>query len=282
MVDASRVTSAACTDFLQWALPRLGFRWAGFRKVRGQVCKRLRRRLEALGLADLDAYRNRLESDCEEWRALDGLCRITISRFYRDRGVCDHLKAVVLPALCQKLERGGQSRLRCLSLGCCGGEEPYTLALIWHFDLASRFPGLTLEVLATDSDPGSLARAARGCYSAGSLRDLPPQWRMAAFDLQEELYRLRPRFRQDVSFLRQDLREGMPAGPFHLVLCRNLAFTYFDDDGQRRTAKDLAARISPGGVLVLGKHESLPSNCQEFEVLSAHLAIYERVREGTA
>ena len=34
--------------FLQWALPRLRLRWAGFRKVRHQVCKRLRRRLDEL------------------------------------------------------------------------------------------------------------------------------------------------------------------------------------------------------------------------------------------
>jgi hypothetical protein len=37
-------------EFLQWALPRLGLRWAGFRRVRRQVCRRLRRRVEALGL----------------------------------------------------------------------------------------------------------------------------------------------------------------------------------------------------------------------------------------
>ena len=52
--------------FLRWALPRLGFRWGGFRKVRRQVLKRLRRRLAALDLEDLDAYRVRLENDPAE------------------------------------------------------------------------------------------------------------------------------------------------------------------------------------------------------------------------
>lgn len=50
-------------DFLRWALPRLGLRWEGFRKPRGQVKKRLARRLEDLGLPDLGAYRRRLEED---------------------------------------------------------------------------------------------------------------------------------------------------------------------------------------------------------------------------
>ncbi len=273
---AGKTTSAACTAFLQWALPRLGLRWPGFRKVRGQVCKRLRRRLEALGLPDLVAYRQRLDRDAEEWRVLDGLCRITISRFYRNRGVFDYLRTKVLPALCQDLAETGQPLLRCLSLGCCGGEEPFTLGLIWHFDLAPRFPGMSPEILATDSDPKSLARAARGCYSASSLRDLPPEWRRAAFVAADDACCLRPEFRQAVRFLAQDLRNAMPVGPFHLVLCRNLVFTYFDEDRQRQCAADLAARMPSGGILVLGKHERLPPDCPEFETVSAHLAIYRR------
>ena len=59
-----------CTAFLQWALPRLGMRWLGFRKVRGQVCKRVRRRLKNLGLDGFAAYRAYLETHDDEWRRL--------------------------------------------------------------------------------------------------------------------------------------------------------------------------------------------------------------------
>ncbi len=59
-----------CVEFLQWALPRLNMRWAGFRKVRRQVCKRIGRRLAELGLTSLKQYRNRLESDPAEWSKL--------------------------------------------------------------------------------------------------------------------------------------------------------------------------------------------------------------------
>jgi chemotaxis protein methyltransferase CheR len=82
---------AECVALLRWALPRLGLRWPGFRKVRRQVCKRITRRIRELGLADVTTYRERLESVPEEWPELDALCRITISRFYRDRAVFDHL-----------------------------------------------------------------------------------------------------------------------------------------------------------------------------------------------
>ena len=46
-----------CIAFLQWALPCLGHRWPGYRKVRRQVCKRVDRRIRALGLAGIEEYR---------------------------------------------------------------------------------------------------------------------------------------------------------------------------------------------------------------------------------
>ena len=70
--------------FLQWALPQLQLRWKGFRKVRSQVCKRIYRRMRSLQISSLDAYRLYLQRHPGEWRVLDTLCRITISRFYRD------------------------------------------------------------------------------------------------------------------------------------------------------------------------------------------------------
>jgi chemotaxis protein methyltransferase CheR len=63
-----------CAAFLQWALPQLRLRWAGFRKVRHQVCKRLRRRILELRLETLEQYRSQLEINPHEWAVLDGLC----------------------------------------------------------------------------------------------------------------------------------------------------------------------------------------------------------------
>src|SRR5689334_13604160 len=91
-----------CAAFLQWALPRLELQWAGFRKVRTQVCKRLKRRIRQLGLPGFTAYRIRLESDPGEWRTLDDCCRITISRFFRDKQVFELLSERVLPDIAQR------------------------------------------------------------------------------------------------------------------------------------------------------------------------------------
>ncbi|MGB8275306.1 MAG: CheR family methyltransferase [Alphaproteobacteria bacterium] len=253
-----------CVSFLRWALPRLGFRWPGFRKVRRQVCKRVRRRLNGLDLPDVAAYRRFLESTPGEWPALDALCRIPISRFWRDRGVFDHLAAHILPRLANEADRSSKREIRAWSAGCASGEEPYSLAIAWELGAALRFPRLSLQILATDADAALLERATRAVYPRGSLKDLPQAFRDAAFEETNGQYRLRERFRAPALFRCEDIRTAMPEGPFDLVLCRNLAFTYFDEAGQRAALEKIAARLSPGGYLVIGAHEKLPKGAADF------------------
>jgi len=249
------VKDADCIHFLQWALPRLGFRWAGFRRVRGQVCKRLGRRMTELGLKELSDYRALLEKHSEEWRQLDGLCRISVSRFYRDQGVWRWLERELPHELERQALTRGEFRLRIWSAGCASGEEPYTLALM--FALGETPKRYEPAILATDADPHLLARARRACYSRSSLRELPATWR-AAFERSGDAFCLSPAYRTPVRFLAQDIRRDVPDGRFDLVLCRNLVFTYFQAPLQAAIAGRLTEVLVPGGLLVLGSHESLP------------------------
>ena len=223
-----------CVAFLQWALPRLGRRWAGYRKVRRQVCRRVRQRVAQLGLEDFDAYRRHLEARPDEWEVLDGLMNVTISRFNRDRAVFEFLRDEVL-----------EPGMRVWSAGCAGGEEPYTLALLCD----------GLDILATDVDPAMLRRAEAGRYPDSALRELPDRDAFTEGVLD-------PRVRRRVTFALHDIRDDPPPGPFDLVLCRNLAFTYFDETTQRALLRRLA-RVTT--TLVVGAHERLPDGQTEFE-----------------
>jgi chemotaxis protein methyltransferase CheR len=253
-----------CVAFLQWALPRLRLRWPGYRRVRRGVCRRIARRMHELGLGEPAAYRARLDADPAEWLALDALCAVTISRFYRDRGVFERLGRDLLPGLAELALVRGERTLRVWSAGCACGEEPYSVAILFRLDLRPRFAGLGLELVATDVDERVLARARRGCYTAESLRDVPTFWLDAAFRSEGRLRCVREEMREGVEFRREDLRRSMPEGSFHLVLCRNLAFTYFDGALQREVAEGIATRLVPGGLLVLGNRETLPKGIAAF------------------
>ncbi len=250
-----------CVEFLRWALPKMHFCWSGFRKVRGQVCKRVNQRRVALGLTSLRAYRDHLQEHAEEWAILDSFCRIPISRFYRDRGVFDTLADAILPELTADVLNSGQQRLSVWSAGCASGEEPYTLQMIWWHQrhrLTSLDHPLELRVLATDVQPHMLQRAEVGRYSASSLKDLPEAWINTFFDQDKDRYRIRAFLREGIEFRLQDLRHQQPDGPFHIILCRNSAFTYFDRHLQQLILKQLLRRLIPGGILITGRHESLP------------------------
>jgi chemotaxis protein methyltransferase CheR len=88
---------------------------------------------------------------------------------------------------------------------------------------------------------------------------------------------LDPRVRGRVRFMRHDVRDPPPPGPFDLVLCRNVAFTYFDDAGQRATLRRIASVTAPGGALVIGAHEDLPAGQCQFDPWAPQHGVY-RVR----
>lgn len=246
-------------------------RWPGFRKVRGQVRKRLSRRIRELGLEDLDQYQAYLHAHPEEWAALDDCCRITISRFFRDRAVFDALRNPILPDLGWAVRSRGGVAIRAWSAGCASGEEPYSLSLAWALDARRRAPDVEFEIVASDGDEQMLARARLGCYGPGTLKELPKGWVDTAFEPVRDEFCLRELFRRRVELVQQDIREEMPAGVFELVMCRNLVFTYFDSSLQTLLLERILQRLRPGGILVLGAHEQLPSG--DWPVARSHGAL---------
>jgi chemotaxis protein methyltransferase CheR len=253
-----------CIAFLQWSLPRMRLEWTGFRKVRKLVCKRIERRRAALGLDDIEAYRRRLGESPAEWQELRALCSIPISRFYRDRAAFEALGSTVLPALASAAAEQGRTELDCWSAGCASGEEPYTLSIVWQVMFAAHHPHMEFHVLATDIDDALLGRAQAACYRESELKELPDAWRTAAFEAREGEYCLREPFRKAVTFVHQDLCAQMPQGRFDLLLCRNVAFTYFERSVQQKILEQFADRLHPGGALMIGISEDLPRGTTDF------------------
>jgi chemotaxis protein methyltransferase CheR len=272
------VRDADCIAFLQWALPRLDLRWPGYRKVRRQVCRRLIRRIRDLQLPDLPAYRNRLEADPAEWRALDECCHITISRFYRDRQLFGALRTRVLPESAARAQRQGRNA-RVWSAGCASGEEPYTVKIAWDVEIADHAPGVDIALTATDIDATMLARATKACFAATSLRELPRLFIDEGFDRSGECFCVKPKFRQGINFLLEDLRLQTPPGPFDLVLCRYVAFTYFAQPLQERILERILAQLLPSGYLVIGTHEQLPCYEPGLTPLAGAPQIFQKVAD---
>lgn len=264
-----------CVDFLRWATPKLSMRWEGFRKVRGQVCKRVERRITELKLNSVSEYRDYLLKKREKWDTLDSLMRITISRFYRDKAVYDCLLQNVAPSIIRSSLLSGDKEVRAWSIGCASGEEPYTLSLIWALGLKDLAPDVRLCVIATDSDANMIRRAREGRYKWSGLKDLPRGWVEKAFNCTEDEFIPKKEYREGIEFYEQDVRYEVPDITFHLVLCRNLVFTYFDESLQKMVLERILTRLLPGGYLVIGIHESLPCDVKKLDSTLKDLGIYK-------
>ena len=243
--------------------------------MRRQVCRRLGSRIQELDLESFSAYAAYLLAHPDEWSVVDSCCRITISRFYRDRQVFEQLSQE-LPKLVRLAIAREDSSLHCWSAGCASGEEVYTLKLLEHFCLSRSEFSLPLQILATDIDEYLLSRAKYGFYASGTLKELPQAWIGEAFTTNEQ-YCLKPTFREGIQWERQDIRKEMPDGSFHLILCRNLAFTYFEPALQQEILLGIMQRLVPGGILLIGKRESLPDGWQSQLLPISELGIYQKL-----
>jgi chemotaxis protein methyltransferase CheR len=249
-----------CIQFLQWCLPKMQLRWAGYRKVRRQVCKRIARRIQELKLSDINEYKDYLNKHYDEWLHMDSLSHITISRFYRDKGVFDLLRIDILPYLASRSAANNLGAINCLSIGSCGGEEPYTLQILWKLFIEPYVADAPIfKIIATEVNPQLLNRAREGFYNFSSLKDLPDECIEQAFTLRGRRYVIQDRFKENIQFCCLDIRHQLPQESFHLILCRNLVFTYFEESLQNRIIKKIISKLLPYGFLIVGAHEKFTS-----------------------
>jgi chemotaxis protein methyltransferase CheR len=234
--------------FLAEALPPLGLAPAAL--VRRNIRRRVMRRMESLDIHEFSSYLLFLNRNPSEWDVLRPLFAVTISRFFRNRPVFDALSRHVLAPLAEK-----GTPVFAWSAGCASGEEAFTLRILWE-ELPGRKP--PMSILATDVAGACLQRAREGLYPESSLREVPRPIVERHFRKEEGRFRLREDVVRSVTFRDHDLMGNPPSGEFHLVLCRNAAFTYFAVPLRVPVAGAIASVLSPGGFLVIGRTETLP------------------------
>ena len=238
--------------------------------------RRIMVRMRASGVHTWDGYRQLLDRDPAEIERLLDAITINVTRFYRNPEAWDRLAADHLPALL--VSRRGL--IGAWSAGCASGEEPYTLAMVLA-EQAERRPGSVdlarCRIDATDLDKGSLERARAASYLPAAFEEMPQRLVTRFTTLEGDRRQVSERVRRLVTLHRQDLIEDPPPRPpYDLVLCRNVVI-YFDRPTQERLFDRFAQSLSPGGLLVLGKVETLLGPARDrLELLDPRERIYRR------
>lgn len=238
--------------------------------------RRLLVRMRACSVHTYAEYMAVLDRKPEEWEKLKDALTINVTRFYRNPETWDRLGQDLLPGLLQA--RSG--RLAAWSAGCSSGEEPYTLAMLCaEAAAAAGHPGWTerVRIAATDIDRESLERATTAVYPQAAFLEAPAWITEKYCERVGESWRVRDEVRRMVTVRRLDLtRETIPTAAYDLIFCRNVVI-YFDRPMQERLFAQFAEALLPGGILVLGKVETLLGVARErLTLVDARERIFRR------
>jgi len=240
-------------EFLREVAPSLGLQWRPFKR-RG-IKRKVEQRIAQSGLLNLEEYLLKIRKDPEELSVLSKILTVTISRFFRDREVFNAIETSLVPAIIQNRDKDD---FKIWSIGCASGEEPYSLAILWKERFEKSWPQIRLSILATDIDESLLERAKKGICKKSSLKEVPEDILRNYFKMENGFYILDQAVEKCIEFKSHDIIHEEPFLGMDMVLCRNLAFTYFSKESQVSVLKKIAGSLREKGFLVIGKDESLP------------------------
>lgn len=208
-------------------------------------------RAAAAGCPDESAYASLLSRSPDELERLTSAVAVPETWLFRYPESFRHLEQ----ALGQRLASGAPT-LTMASLGCAGGEEPFSMAMTGRH---AGWPAESIRIDAVDGSRAALARAALGVLGPGSIRTELPDWSARWLRPADGAVAVDPEIRGLIRFTHDDLtRPGaLPAGPvYDIILCRNLLI-YLNEAARARLVTAIAAALTPGGLLYVGHAEPL-------------------------
>lgn len=237
------------------------------------IKRRIATRVRALGFRGAAPYIDVLRRDEAEIDALMAALSIHVSQFFRNPTTFAALETHILPELIHRARTAATRQLRLWSVGCAGGEEPYSLALLLD-DLAPQ--EIEVSILGSDISTPVLERAREGLFDPLRLSEVPEAVQRRYFTPEGRNLRLDERIRRRVRFERHDILSEQTFPPADLILCRNVLI-YFSREEQERIIDRFADALAPRGYLVLGRAETMLGTVrQRFEVECPAERIYRR------
>src|SRR5260370_15062731 len=137
------------------------------------------------------------------------LNEITIGEtcLFRSMAQSEALRKVVIASLAEAKKKLSCTKLRFWSAGCSTGEEPYTLAMILLEETQTTLKGWTFEVVATDLNDRSVAKAQEGVYNDYAVRNVPAEFMNKYFTKSGSEYRVADSVRPYITFSRLNMQD---------------------------------------------------------------------------
>lgn len=222
--------------------------------------KRVGRRIEQLGLKDVDEYLFQLgycDVNGDEMQALANLVTTNETYMFREFEQLAGFADVCLPELIALREKSTERRIRIWCAGCSSGEEAYTLAII----VREVFPdskNWDIKITATDIDENVLKLARGAVYGDRSVKGVPTAYGKHLVQTSAG-FRIHPDTASLVRLEKLNLSDPQKMKAmrgYDFIFCRNVLI-YFDDESRRNVVNHFYDALNPKGYLFLGHSESV-------------------------
>jgi len=186
--------------------------------------------------------------------------------FFRDSSPFEALQHKAIPELLDmKAKTVFPKRLRIWSAACSTGQEPYSIAMIFH-ELLPDITTWDINILATDISDTAIKVASRGRYAAHEIqRGMEPKLLAKYFSKDGDFWKVNDELRSLIAFRQLNLlKKFTNLGPFDIIFCRNVAI-YFSSEDKRSLFNRLAEVLIPEGYMFVGSSESLSDAGPQFK-----------------
>ncbi|MBW2117970.1 MAG: protein-glutamate O-methyltransferase CheR [Deltaproteobacteria bacterium] len=237
--------------------------------------RRIDVRLRTTGVHNYLEYMAVLKKDPSEYDRLFDALTINVTNFFRDKNTYRVIEKTVIPELISSKKRKGKRIIRVWSAACASGEEPYSMAILFHEILGERIGDYLISIYATDIDEKVMEKAKRAEYEAGTFSEVDAKILRRYFNRNLK-YSLKEEIKKMVRFKRHDLISDRPLAHLDIILCRNVLI-YFSRDLQIRLFDKFYVALNRDGYLILGKTESLAGESAGlFQPVSIRERIYRK------
>ena len=244
---------------LQYLLDARGFDFHGYKSA--SLERRVRKRMEAVGVTEFPAYREFLELNPSEFGTLFNTILINVTSFFRDVAAWEAVREKALPQILAN--KAYNEPIRVWSGGCATGEEAYTIAMLLAQELGADEFRERVKIYATDLDEEALNAARHAAYTERQVETVPPEFLKKYFEQVDGLFFFRKDLRRQVIFGRHDLINDAPISRIDLLTCRN-TLMYLNTETQARVLARLHFALNDGGFLLLGRAETLMAHGYTF------------------
>lgn len=249
-----------------------GFDFGAYK--RPSLMRRVKKRVQAVGLEAFSDYSDYLEVHPEEFWLLFNTILINVTSFFRDEQSWEILNNEVIPRIVEGKKPNNLIRVWCA--GVASGEEVYTLAMLLGEALGPQKFTERVKIYATDVDEDALSEARLATYTEKQIEPVPVELRKKYFEQTDSRYVFRKDMRRSVIFGRHDLVQDAPISRVDLLVCRN-TLMYFNAEAQGRILLHFHFALNDDGILFLGKSEMLLTHTNIFTPLDLKRRIFNKV-----